>query len=362
MINRKSLLVVLGAAVALALGIFFWLSRATQAPLYRPGQVRGFSLEAARPGLDGGTWVLEPGVTVKVHREGEGGPKVLFVHGGPAMPYTELPAGLRALASRGFEVLGWDQRGCGGSSRPVEKLDTRDFFAAARRLETELGLTAQVADLERIRRLLGGERLLLVGHSFGALLTALYASEFPERVEALVLVAPADLLELPSPRGGLFSQIRGRLSEGKRTEFEAYLRRSFQLDALFEKTDAQLGAFNAELGQYYAIAAQAAGFEVAPVEAKAVGGFSVQAAYLGLGARHDWRELVRGVTAPVLVVHGAKDLQPEAASRAFAAAFPNARVEVLPQSGHFPFLDAPEAFAELVGRFLRELPRPEQPR
>lgn len=351
MINRKTFALVLLAAAALAAGISVWLIDATQSPLYLPGQVRAMAFDGVGlAAVDAPSWSLAQGVTVQVHRKGQGR-RLLFVHGGPGIPFAELPPGLSSLAAR-YEVLTWEQRGCGASSRPAVTVDGKDFFATARKLEAELGLTAQVADLERIRRTLGEEQLTLVGHAFGALLAALYAAEFPERVKALVLVAPVDLLELPSPRGGLFDQIRPRLSEGKRAEFEAYLRRSFQLDALLAKTESQLAAFNAELGQYYALAAKAARFEVPPVEPSAVGGFAVQAAYLGLGARHDWRGLMKAVTAPVLVVHGARDLSPEAASRAFGAAFPNAKVEVMAQSGHFPFVDAPEDFAGVVARFL----------
>ncbi|OGO41196.1 MAG: hypothetical protein A2Z04_05735 [Chloroflexi bacterium RBG_16_57_9] len=52
-----------------------------------------------------------------------------------------------------------------------------------------------------------------------------YAAEFPERVEALVLVAPADVLAMPQEGGGLFEEIRRRLPESMREEYAAYLKR-----------------------------------------------------------------------------------------------------------------------------------------
>jgi len=352
-ISRRSVFIVVGVGVVLALSLARWFITTAQSPLYVPGRVRAMAFEAVDDSADPATWQLEKGVSVRVHRVGRGR-RVLIVHGGPAVPLSEIPAGFTSLASQ-YEFLTWDQRGCGGSTRPVEKVDAKDFFPAARKLEAEVGLTAQVADLERIRRTLKEEQLILVGHGFGALLASLYAAEFPQRVKGLVLVAPADLLAAPSRHGGLFLQIRARLPEGKRAEFEAYLRRSFQLDALLGKTESQLTAFNAELGQYFSLAAKVARFEVPPVDPSAVGGFAVQAAYLGLGARHDWRDLMQEVTVPVLVVHGARDLTPEVASRDFASAFPHARFELMKESGHFPFVDAPEDFAKLVGPFLAGL-------
>ncbi len=97
-------------------------------------------------------------------------------------------------------------------------------------LERELGLGAQVADMERIRRILCVEKLIIIGHSFGGFWASLYAAEFPERVEALILVAPADVLLIPQTGGGLFEAVRRRLPEEMQAEYAAYLRDYFDRD------------------------------------------------------------------------------------------------------------------------------------
>jgi pimeloyl-ACP methyl ester carboxylesterase len=51
-------------------------------------------------------------------------------------------------------------------------------------------------------------------------------------------------------------------------------------------------------------------------------------------------------------VHGEDDLIPVADSAAFAAAFPHARLVTIPHAGHFPFDEAPAAFAAAVAPFL----------
>ncbi len=76
------------------------------------------------------------------------------------------------------------------------------------------------------------------------------------------------------------------------------------------------------------------------------------AVYLSMGRRHDWRAPLARVTAPVLVLHGADDLQPESRSRAFAALFPHARFEVIPGAGHFSFDQQPREFAARLVQFL----------
>jgi pimeloyl-ACP methyl ester carboxylesterase len=49
-------------------------------------------------------------------------------------------------------------------------------------------------------------------------------------------------------------------------------------------------------------------------------------------------------------------LQSEAASRQYADLFPNAQFLVLPNASHFAFAEQPDAFAQVVGDFLKKLP------
>jgi pimeloyl-ACP methyl ester carboxylesterase len=52
------------------------------------------------------------------------------------------------------------------------------------------------------------------------------------------------------------------------------------------------------------------------------------------------------------VIHGAKDLQPEEASRVYAKAFPNAKFSIIENAEHFPFHTQPTEFAAVVTEFL----------
>jgi pimeloyl-ACP methyl ester carboxylesterase len=74
--------------------------------------------------------------------------------------------------------------------------------------------------------------------------------------------------------------------------------------------------------------------------------------YVSMGQRHDYRDALKNVTAPVLVIHGADDLQSESASRLYADTFPNAEFSVIENVGHFSFEEQPEQFADTVEKFL----------
>jgi 3-oxoadipate enol-lactonase len=66
---------------------------------------------------------------------------------------------------------------------------------------------------------------------------------------------------------------------------------------------------------------------------------------------YDLRCLVSTLNIPTLLVVGSEDhYRPN--MEWLAGRLPQARLEVIPGSGHMPFLDAPEAFAAVVAHFL----------
>jgi pimeloyl-ACP methyl ester carboxylesterase len=67
---------------------------------------------------------------------------------------------------------------------------------------------------------------------------------------------------------------------------------------------------------------------------------------------YDWRDDVRGLPLPTLVIHGEDDLLPVAVARETAAFLPASRLALLPGAGHLPFWETPEPFFALVERFL----------
>jgi pimeloyl-ACP methyl ester carboxylesterase len=65
------------------------------------------------------------------------------------------------------------------------------------------------------------------------------------------------------------------------------------------------------------------------------------------------------VPTPVAVIWGESDqIAPEPYGRAYAASFPNARFEPIPQAGHLPHLEQPEQVLDAIHRFADETTRP----
>jgi proline iminopeptidase len=220
-------------------------------------------------------------------------------------------------------------------------------------LDRSLGLGAQIADIERIRRILGDDKLILIGHSWGGFLASLYAAEFPEHVEALILISPANTLVMPQPdaESDLFAAVRTGLPVEEQAEFDEFMKECMDFNALFQKSDAELVAMNEQFGKYYLQAVKTPVPTTLPGQGKP-GGWMVWAGYISMGQRHDYRPALQKVSAPVLVVHGADDLQSEAASRLYSDAFPNSQFVTIENASHFSFEEQADQFASIVKTFL----------
>ncbi len=110
----------------------------------------------------------------EIYYEESGNPEgtaVIFLHGGPGSGTD--PKHRRFFNPIKYRIVLMDQRGC-GKSRPhasLEKNTTWDL----------------VADIERLRILLGIEKWVVFGGSWGSTLALVYAESYPDRVKGLIV-------------------------------------------------------------------------------------------------------------------------------------------------------------------------------
>lgn len=351
-----TLLAILALFLAAALGTL----AAMTGPLYTPGSVAALPAASLTPPVQTRpeVWTVAEGVELAYRAQGSGRP-VLVVHGGPAIPVQRPWAALDGLADR-FRFYYYDQRGCGGSTRPLDRFAGGGFYDNMLHLEAQLGLGAQIADIERIRRILDAERLLLIGHSFGGFLATLYAAEFPERVERLVLVAPAGLWTTPDRDRDLFAQTQARLSGRERQDFMDLRTHYFDFQGHFARSEGELARLHLEVGAYLLEAMGYPRTEPAVPPAgvlPAAGGWSVFACFFSMGKDWDFRAALPRVQARTTILIGADDDLSQAGAESYAA-IRDAQVLVLRREvgdrpvRHMPFVECPRHFAKGVRRGL----------
>ena len=345
--------------IIITLSFIFITAIFSQTSLYSPGKLaedknlKDSFVPPDQKGVQENFWKVEDKILLYRFSQGEGKP-VLILHGGPGMPPYRPWKGLASV--KGYSFIYYHQRGCGKSTRPVDKFESQNFLQNMSTLNKLLGIKTQLADIERIRHILGQDKLILIGHSYGAFLATLYAFEFPERVEKLVLISPADILSLPSPHGGM-DRMRTHLSPEEQAEFDLFLKEYFNYGAIFQKSEEELARINSGFAKFYvaALGKKGVGLDEGTEETKGLGGWMVHALYLSMGMTYDLKEYVKKISAPVLVIHGARDIQSEAVSQEYATLVQKGIFKVMAEASHFAFEEKPEEFASVIRDFLIHL-------
>lgn len=338
---------------AISVFVFFVFFVSCSGPLYMPGDLNNeakykhlleFSISADKPHY----FVLNNNISLYYFTRGTG-KAVLIVHGGPGYPTQESWKGLAGL-EKDYEFYYYHQRGCGKSTRPFDKFGSKNFYKNMKALDENLGLPAQIADIEQIRRKLKQERITLIGHSFGGFLATLYAIEFPEHIESLILVSPAEVVKLPNQSGGLYSFVKQSLPKAYIPEYEKYLTKLFDYSNLFDNSENQLVEENKEFIKFYNLAVK----NNNDTNNYQIGGWVQQACFLSMGKTHDYSSYLRQIRAPTLIIHGGNDIIPVNSCNLYLENIQNAKLKVIPESTHFPFQEQPAEFEKIVTDFLNK--------
>ena len=244
------------------------------------------------------------GLALRYLKGGAGTPAVVVLHhstGNPGwIPFYER------LAERAVVYVP-DMPGYGQSARAEWARDPRDLAILLLQGLSRLGL----------------ERPTLVGLGFGGFVAAEMATMCQERIGRLVLVgAPGH-----QPR-------EGEILDQMMVDFHEYVMAGFRDEDGFRK------AFGDDARRTY----------------KELWDYSRE-----MTARLSWKPymfsrrlapLLREVRIPALIIHGAEDaIVPVDVARQYAEALPNARLDVVPNSGHLVEYENPGAISERIARF-----------
>lgn len=287
---------------------------------------------------------------------------VVMLHGGPGIPALPVieAKGVRPLdflAADGFAVYYYDQRGAGFSSRV--DLRREDAYSVA----------GHVADLEAVRAALGAERMVLVGHGWGATLAANYALAHPEHVARLVVIAPAPLwypafeeMVTPDARATLTEVQASTLALLEQPPFRLVIGR---LTATTSRKAAHTMVEDYEVDQWWTRSLEAEGRLAQPnlvcnsdparllPPVLGVGYFAHSYTLADALQLPDPRPALEKLQVPVLIVRGICDYIRWEVAHEYLTTLPGAKYVAVPAGGYLLWVEQQSLLETVVGAFLR---------
>ncbi|MGC3873957.1 alpha/beta hydrolase [Halomonas sp. GXIMD04776] len=179
------------------------------------------------------------GLFLMIRGEDRRRPILLWLHGGPGGAERPLFRYYNGDLEKHLVVAYWDQRGAGRSF---------DLQADPRRLTVARHLTDLDVVVDHLRYQFGRDKIILVGHSWGSMLGLLYAQRHPEKVAALIAVAP-----LIAPLESQRQEHAFILGEATRRQDEAVLARLCEIGPPPYETADQVLAIESLAGRYGAV-------------------------------------------------------------------------------------------------------------
>jgi proline iminopeptidase len=284
--------------------------------------------EETKPVVSEGFVTVEEGVELRYKTIGNG-PQAVVI---PAAMYLEFE--LERLIDEGRTLIFYDPRGRGKSSKITDP--------------SHVGMDFEISDIEAIRKHFGKEKISLIGWSYLGAMVVLYADKYSDHVERVVQVGPlppTQEIMAKATATPVDDETQAKLKEMKeqgldqsdpvvycRAYWETYLSRIFY-------DPANISQFHSE---YYTF----------PNELPENVNFLFMGILQSIG-KWDWRDKVKSLDVPVLTVHGDHDTIPMEGARTWVYSLPNARLLVIPNAGHLPFVEDPELFYPSVDAFLR---------
>jgi proline iminopeptidase len=272
----------------------------------------------------------------KLYCEQEGkGTALVLLHGGPGATHHDFHPSFSRAA--GFaQVIYYDQRGCGLSDYAPGKGYCMD---------------QAVDDLDRLRRAIGVDQWVVLGHSYGGLLAQCYAMKHPESIKGLVLVCASTGLHgqsMPSRQREFISQQeQEKMGEIRKTSglsvaqliYNNFLNGDWKRQSYYKPTHDQIAR-----GALYGWVHDNNFNPIMSASANAV----------------DLTGAFEQCPIPTLLIEGTWDMSWNTDKPGqLAKNHPNARLVMFEESGHSPFEDEPVRFFSVLKEFmgtLREAP------
>lgn len=274
--------------------------------------------------------VSVPGGELIGMRSGSGRP-LLVLHGGPGVnDYSDWFAAELA----GWDALRYTQRGVAPSVT-----------------EGPFTIKQHVADAVAVLDQHGVAAATVLGHSWGGYLAMQLAAQAPDRVSGLVLADP-----LGAVGDGGLAALGAELAARATPEVLARIAELDELSPASKEQEAEVALeyFRLDWPGYFAVPADAP--PVPDMVRVSPEGFEQTSASIAEAVeRGDLPGMLSGFAGPVEIVAGERSPLPRQAAESTAAAFPDARLTIVPGAGHQVWYEAPGCMAAALSQVAARL-------
>jgi proline iminopeptidase len=262
---------------------------------------------------------------------GEGKP-LLIINGGPGFNSDGFANLAESLSRFKYQTIIYDQRGTGKSI--LDKIN-----------EETITMDLMVQDMENLRKYLKINQWTILGHSFGGILAAYYASKYPESVDRLIF----------SSSGGINMNFISYVSQKQqdiltpiqRDSLSYFQKKHNNGDTSIEtrKGRTKYLAFSYVYDKTKAAVIAERLMQINPEINSLVIQDLLKIAY-------DCSKTFTEFIKPVLVLQGTNDIITLETAKEIVKAFPISKLVVMKKCGHYGWLDRPDLYFECIKTFL----------
>lgn len=262
------------------------------------------------------------------------GKPIIILHGGPGLFHNYLVDGFKSLA-KNHQLFFYDQRGCGKTDFPTDT--------------TSINIENYVEDLNSLINELKLEKPHIIGHSWGSVLAVEYAKKYQSNIDRLVLASPAPINEK------YFDQMY-RNMQRKRTDADTKDLIRVMGSKEFEQRNPETFKKAIMLGDKANLIDQGSIEKLYSnmefTKANANNMLLVNGMLENDFMNSNFSEGLDLINNDVLILSGDMDNVPFASTQELSEKLPNARIEVISKSCHYPFFENNKKFLFSVNSFL----------
>lgn len=272
------------------------------------------------------------GTQLFVHVIGTGEPMII-IHGGPVLDHSYMLKRFGPLAED-HTLYFYDQRLSGRSSA---KVDT-----------SNVNMNIFIEDIEALRKHFGLESAHILGHSWGGLLAMKYAIAYPSHTKTLILSN-----SMP-PSTELWQEEQAVLAK-QLTSQDSLARQELMQSELFKEKPSEaiekllLLSFK---NQFYDTTL------IDRLELYVPQDYMVRSQLFGnlmpYLSSYDLKAQLNKLDIPTLIIYGSAEPGASLSGPVLQNQIPESELNIIEQSGHFPFIEKPEEFFDLLKAFLKE--------